>query len=181
MNPKATAFLRQARADFEAFRAASVLNEGLRDCHRLMLLQMACEKLAKAALYQDDPTVELGHGAFTKSAARLVTRRVSRIARFRSTRNLAAFVRDARGVFLAIESLSPAVGAAGEPLSRDRSDRAENVEYPWLARDADGSEVWHVPADYSFGLARTLRRDRTAAGVVTFIEDLLTAGDAIFD
>jgi len=42
------AFSRQARADFEAFEAITTVPVAM--CHRLLFLQMACEKLVKAHL-----------------------------------------------------------------------------------------------------------------------------------
>ena len=62
MASKARAYAMQARADYEAHVASSVAVEPVLDeHHRLQLLQMALEKLAKAFLYHAEPGRTLSH------------------------------------------------------------------------------------------------------------------------
>ena len=56
MASKARAYAQQARADYDAYVASGEADEPvLGEHHRLHLLQMALEKLAKAFLYHAEP------------------------------------------------------------------------------------------------------------------------------
>jgi len=62
MATKARAYAEQARADYDAYVASGEAAEpALGEHHRLQLLQMALEKLAKAFLYHAEPGAQYSH------------------------------------------------------------------------------------------------------------------------
>jgi hypothetical protein len=129
------ALLEQARSDF---LAADVLafEEG-HASQTTMLLQMAWEKLSKAALVMSgawDPTKK-SHKVAAKFASVLKKApRVEDVFRAPSRAALAGRLTWLQGELEALEALTPALAAG------------ENAEYPWEARDNTGAATIHWPA-----------------------------------
>ncbi|HEV8551544.1 MAG TPA: hypothetical protein VGQ57_20995, partial [Polyangiaceae bacterium] len=132
----ASAFIAQARSDWQAYR---VLEQSeVAPCHPLHYLQMVCEKVAKAYRLRDTqaPVDQLvsTHSGFSKFisaffAAVLKDEYVGKSAQ------LASLIQFSRRLAREIEKLAPAV---------DRLSTPENAEYPW---ERDG----HVTAPCEFG------------------------------
>ena len=62
MASKARAYAAQARADYDAYVASGAAGEAsLDEHHRLQIIQMALEKLAKAFLYHAEPDARYSH------------------------------------------------------------------------------------------------------------------------
>jgi hypothetical protein len=145
MATKARAYAEQARADYDAYVASGEAAEvALGEHHRLQLLQMALEKLAKAFLYHAEPHAQYSHHVVTSALNRLRSHAVAEAAGMK----LAQFSRmldAARPIFLQIESASPSVGNDGRGLTREESERTANVEYPWQVDERDDAS-WIAPA-----------------------------------
>jgi hypothetical protein len=132
------ALLEQARSDF---RAADVLAlRGGHESQTTMLLQMAWEKLAKAALVASgtwDPT-KRSHKVVLKFAS--VLKKAPRIGDFLhlpTTLAVRSRLTWLQGELEALEALTPAL-----------ADGRENAEYPWEARDAAGALAIRWPAEH---------------------------------
>jgi hypothetical protein len=123
MASKARAYAEQARADYDAYVASGeTAGPVLAEHHRLQLLQMALEKLAKAFLYHAEPDARYAHHVALSAINRL---RSHAIAEAVGT-TLAAFGRmldGAKPIFLQIEAASPSVGSDGRGLTREESER----------------------------------------------------------
>jgi hypothetical protein len=174
------AFLRQARSDFAVFELLrDQPRERVPECHPLHYLQMATEKLAKAAFLALG--MPLGrtytHVAFSVVPHHLRRPDVARALGWRDFHRYEEFLRRSQPYFRAIDELNPSVGAqapAGGP------NEGPNVEYPWRGRNAVGGIVWHSPADHSFGLLVTLHREPGGVQVMRFARGLLDRFEAIF-
>jgi hypothetical protein len=141
----ARGYARQAQADFRAWQALEG-NESVHPCHRLLFLQMACEKLCKARLIDAGTSpadLQTSHG-YVANPLPLVIRaqlefmgeRLSaRVGLLNFTRHLAA----------EIEVMNPAVKRSGR--------RPDNCEYPW----EDAAEALHSPLDWDFNPLHLLR------------------------
>src|SRR5260221_4152215 len=127
MSPWRNAFLAEARSDFEA---AGVLAERAgHSSQATMLLQMAWEKLAKAALVMSDSwdPSRRSHKVAAKFASVLrKALRVKEVFGLPSTPSLIARLLWLQNELEALEGLNPALAFG------------ENTEYPWGARDAEG-------------------------------------------
>jgi hypothetical protein len=130
------AFREQARSDF---LSADVL--ALRRDHAsqtTMLLQMAWEKLAKAALVMSgawDP-LKKSHKVAAKFASVLKKApRIEQVLGSPSRLSAAARLTWLQGELEALEALTPALATGGE-----------NAEYPWEGRDANGAPTIRWPA-----------------------------------
>ena len=179
MRPRAEAFLRQARADFAAFRHLLVSDAPeVADCHRLLMLQMAIEKLAKAVLYARDDEAEVGHAAAMLLPAELQTRRAARILGYASTRSLIRAVSRARPTLAEIARLHPSVTPGGDAADRPESVRHVNVEYPWFARDGRGLR-WTAPADQGFPLTLRLTRRGDGHQTLRLLEQVLERAEEL--
>lgn len=134
-----TGYARQADADFQMYQRleASAVAE---PCHRLLFLQMACEKLVKAH--------SCGEGVDAAALQRhaVIAGRLPVILRQRAIAvnlpNRNWVLQHAKHLSQEIELLAPAVRRAGH--------RPDNCEYPW----EDDMEGLHVPLDWSFLPAR---------------------------
>ena len=132
------AFARQAASDLDA-RDVLAADRSLPGCHSLHYLQMACEKLCKAARIAagtDPAEVQRSHASVAKHLPTIVKLYMSREAGRLPRDNWV--VNAIRPLARKIELLSPAV--------RDGGRSPQNCEYPWLA--ADGSVT--APADHRF-------------------------------
>ena len=125
MANKARAYAEQARADYDAY-VASGEAPALGEHHRLQLLQMALEKLAKAFLYHAEPNARYAHHVALSAINRLRSHAIAEATGM----TLVTFSRmldAAKPIFLQIEAASPSVGFDGRGLSREESERSANV------------------------------------------------------
>jgi hypothetical protein len=150
-------YARQAEADFRAWQAIEE-NEGVHPCHRMLFLQMACEKLCKARLIDGGTppgALQTSHG-YVANPLPLVIRaqlefmgeRLSaKVGLLNFTRHLAA----------EIEVMNPAVDRDGQ--------RPDNCEYPW----EDAALALHSPLDWEFSPLHLLR-DRFGPSFVKMLQ-----------
>lgn len=165
---EATAFLLQAKADFQTYLQ---MNEAGRDvpvCHRLQFLQMAIEKLAKAAVARSAGTrVEHKHNPVQKWMGSLALGQYAGpltgvpSARARKLR-IVAITKALRD----IERVNPTVG---------KSAGGVNCEYPWQAPNSSGDR-WIAPVQYDFSEIMRIARD---PHVSKFMKMYLDQFDAI--
>lgn len=153
----ARAYARQAQADFRTWQALED-NESVHACHRLLLLQMACEKLCKARLIEaGTPPADLqtSHGYVANPVPLVIRAQLefmgeklsARVGLLTFTRHLAA----------EIEVMNPAVKRNGR--------RPDNCEYPW----EDAAQAIHSPLDWSFSPLHLLR-DRFGPSFVKLLQ-----------
>jgi hypothetical protein len=142
----------QARSDFEASAAL-----GAADAYAsqtTMLLQMAWEKLAKAALVSGghwNPTTK-SHKVAAKFASVLKKRpRIEEVFQLASKAAAAGRLSWLQHELEELEALTPALAALGE-----------NAEYPWEGRDAGGQVDIRWPAAH---LTRRFCGSRQRGGV----------------
>ena len=173
------AYLLQARSDFAVFEL--LVRQGRADvpeCYALHYLQMATEKLAKAAfLALRVPGLRrFDHVAFSLVPLHLRRRDVARGLGWSDFRVYQTFVTRTRPVFRETDELAPAVGPR---LDGGGPAEGPNVEYPWpVARNEE--TCWVVPAEHGFGLLDRLRRSGDAAQVLGFIRRLMERFEGIF-
>lgn len=145
-NALAYAFARQAFADYQTYqqleREAAL---AIPLCHRLLFLQMACEKLSRARLYRtasELSQVKDLHTYTEKQLPLILRETYSR----RNRSHLAGHVlEDWRRLAASIQVLAPAAKEGGW--------RPDNCEYPWT--DASGNVV--SPLDHLFECSVLLR------------------------
>ena len=132
------AFARQAASDLNAHQTLRA-NKSLPACHSLHYLQMACEKLCKAALIAGGAKpsdVQRSHAHIAKQLPMIVQMSTSRNASRKSRGNW--IVRAMGPLARKIELLNPAV--------QDGGRSPQNCEYPWPG--PDGQII--APADHKF-------------------------------
>jgi len=134
----AEAYASQSQSDFRVYEK---FLQDVEECHRLHLLQMACEKIAKAYRLRDTPNFPeenlYSHVFFSKFILSLLTSPQIK-DRYRSKNaRLKQMVRDGQRLSRQIEVLAPAV---------DREQTPANVEYPWI----EGNSVF-TPCKYKYG------------------------------
>jgi hypothetical protein len=133
-------FAVQALADLGTYGLLSRQPAGaVPKCHRLQFLQMACEKLVKAHLFETGavPASALAsHAVIAKHLPRIVNEYYRRQTGHSMPHHL---YQQVRSVSREIELLAPAVDDAGR--------QPANCEYPWV--DAACSRIF-VPAEYEF-------------------------------
>ena len=179
MATKARAYALQARADFEAYRAlGEAAVAGVGEYHRVLLLQMALEKAAKAFLYHAEPAATYPHHVVESAMNRLRVHAVAEATGLGKLSVLHRRLESARPILLAIEAASPSVGPDGRPLTRAESERRENVEYPWQP-DAPDAAAWTAPANHDFAVVRLLRRDSRARAAVDLLDRLIRAAETV--
>jgi len=148
-------YARQANADFELFQA---LQAGAAEqCHRMQLLQMACEKLAKAHLCgagADPAGVQTSH-AFVAKTLPVILKQTAITFNFTGP-PAAEAIKLAGRLAREIELLTPGVDANGK--------RPDNCEYPW----EDDAGVLHSPLDWAFSPSDllTARAGRTVLKLI---------------
>lgn len=133
----AEGYARQARADYETWEKLQASK--VHECHKLLFLQMACEKLTKAHLCRsgsDPRDLQSSHAYIAKNLPIIVRQQMLR----RGMKSQSAAWIDKPVKYLAqeIELLAPAVRRGGQ--------RHDNCEYPW----EDAGETLHVPLDWTF-------------------------------
>lgn len=128
-----TAFLRQAKSDFEVFEHLRRMPHDV--CHRLHYLQMLTEKTAKAFVAHGIQAPPCSHKALLNllkvaewNQDLMQLCRFSRLDQYRN------YLRSLHPLADKIESLAPALS------------NGPNAEYPWQ----DGSGVIRAPAEYDF-------------------------------
>jgi hypothetical protein len=178
MATKARAYAEQARADYDAYQASGESETAiLGEHHRLQLLQMALEKLAKAFLYHAEPNAQYSHHVVLSAINRLRAHRIAEAAGM----TLAVFSRmldAAKPIFLQIEAASPSVGPDGRALTREESERTANVEYPWQANLNDPAS-WIAPVSRPLAIVHELRYDPRSATAVRLLDRLIKAANTI--
>ncbi|MHB1426357.1 MAG: hypothetical protein ACYC3I_24605 [Gemmataceae bacterium] len=139
----ATAYARQADADFTTFQALQLLT--VPQCHKLQFLQMACEKLVKAHLCGEgtDPgSLQQSH-AYIAATLPVVLRQQALFVNFGGSKAKTT-LKQAAHLAGEIELLAPAVKRGGR--------RPDNCEYPW----EDNAGILHTPLDWSFPLSQLI-------------------------
>jgi hypothetical protein len=137
-------YARQADADFKMFQMLEPLRD-VEACHKLLFLQMACEKLVKAHLCgggTDPVALQRSHG-YVAGTLPVVLRQQAVAVNFTGP-HARWVLQHAKHLSQEIEVLAPAVKRGGQ--------RPDNCEYPW--EDGDGN--LRVPLDWSFHPARLL-------------------------
>lgn len=140
------AYAIQAAADWGCWLRLNAIAE-LPDCQRLHFLQMACEKLSKAFLFQaggNNPEwLRSSHAVVRKHLKTIIAYTLNRIDPNGNAARQRALIRCANQLACEIEWLSPQCDDDGR--------RPSNTEYPWVA---DGS--LRVPAQHRFSLSESL-------------------------
>ena len=140
----AHAYARQAVADYRAWQAMQDAKD-FHECHRLLLFQMACEKLCKAHLILSGThpdAIQTSHG-FVANPLPLIIKQQLVALNVPSTKTKGIIV-FARYLATEIEVLNPAMDRNGK--------RPDNCEYPW----EDAIQVLHSPLDWTFHAAQLL-------------------------
>ena len=136
------AYATQALADLTTFDRMCGIG-GFPECHKLLMLQMGCEKLVKAHLCNAGSRLEdlhSSHGYTAKNLPIIINMMISKY----SVKSPAWVLRHARHLANEVELLSPQV---------DRNQiRPDNCEYPW----EDESGVLHIPAEWEFSSTQLL-------------------------
>jgi len=161
-----TAFLKQARADWEAYQKTSRATWSA--CHRLQFLQMASEKLGKAFLVAGPSSLETttqSHAAFVKFL-RIVSnnRKLKNLLNKKRSQQRKHF-NQLLPLAYEIELLAPALAQSGP-----------NPEYPW--KDAAGNVL--APVEYPFQLLQQLQKTRQGVQLLKYIEIFLTRFEEFF-
>lgn len=133
------AYARQADADFRAWELYEKHPEAVAsDCHKLLFLQMACEKLCKAHLISSGTHVQSlqsSHGYIAKPLPTVIKDQILHLKG--NPKKMAGVLAHMRHIANEIEVLSP-------QQTRD-ARRPDNCEYPWQAGDSVQS-----PLDWTF-------------------------------
>jgi hypothetical protein len=132
----ANGYARQAWADFETWERLQDI-DAVPECHKLLFLQMACEKLTKAHLCKagSDPTKLQSSRAYIAKNLPIVIRQQISLTK---PRNASWVLAHSEHLAREIEMLAPAVKRGGQ--------RPDNCEYPW----EDDGGLLHVPLDWEF-------------------------------
>ena len=135
----ALAFARQSTADIRAWELYEQHPELVAaDCHKLLFLQMACEKLCKASLIRAGAKpgdLQASHGYTAKHLPIVVGRQIMESGS--DLRRMRGIITLTRHLAMEIELLNPSVRRGG--------GRHDNCEYPWLS----GNRVVS-PLDWTF-------------------------------
>lgn len=133
------AFARQADADLRAWELYEKYPDMVAaECHKLLFLQMACEKLCKAHLLQcgDSPeTIQSSHGYIAGPLPIVIKAQLVYMGT--ASKKMEGVISNVRRLAGEIELLNPAVRRDGR--------RPDNCEYPWKAGDKVVS-----PLDWTF-------------------------------
>jgi hypothetical protein len=162
----ARAFARQADADLKAWELYEKHPEAVAaECHKLLFLQMSCEKLCKEYLINtgtDPRSLTTSDGFIAGPLPVIIRRQIVRVRK--NLRGMQGVLSQVRHLANEIEVLSPA-------MTRD-SQRPDNCEYPWEAGDRILS-----PLDQSFNPSRLC----TSPAGRTFLKLLRGAIDEVFE
>jgi hypothetical protein len=141
----ARGYARQADADFQTWQSIE-RSDAFHACHRMMFLQMACEKLCKARLIQGGTppeAVQRSHGYLANPLPLVIRSQLEFMGE--NLRVRAGFLLFTRHLAAEIEVTNPAVDRNGQ--------RPDNCEYPWV----DEAQVLHSPLDWQFTPLQLLR------------------------
>ena len=139
-------YVRQADADFRAWELYEKCPEAVAsDCHKLLFLQMACEKLCKAYLIQKIRRRKHFRRAMLTWPGPC---RLSSDIRFCSCGKA---LKGMMGLFTQIRHLASEIEVLNPAVRRD-GQRPDNCEFPW--EDANGN--LHSPLDWDFHPSRLL-------------------------
>jgi hypothetical protein len=134
----ARGYARQAHADFQSWQAIEA-DEIVRPCHRMLFLQMACEKLCKARLIEAGTPPELvqtSHGYVANPLPIVIRAQLEFMGQdLRAKAGLLTFTRH---IAAEIEVTNPQVDRNGH--------RPDNCEYPW----ENAAQNLHSPFDWTF-------------------------------
>lgn len=147
-NALAYAFARQALADFRTYRDLEREGTGRSEvpvCHRLLFLQMACEKLSRARLYKQASEVQQVYESHTYTEKQLPIILREMYAKLNRHHAAGHLLEDFRRLAASIQVLAPAARAGGS--------RPDNCEYPW----SDGTGGIISPLDHRFECSSLLR------------------------
>ena len=161
-----SAFLKQARADWEAYQKTSRATWAA--CHRLQFLQMAAEKLGKAFLVAGPSSLETttqSHAAFVKFLRIVSNNRKLKNALGKKRAQQRKHFNQLLPLAYEIELLAPALAQSGP-----------NPEYPW--KDASGNVL--APGDYSFQLFKQLQKTRQGIQLLKHIDIFLKRFEELF-
>ena len=135
----ARSYARQADKDLKAWELYEKHPEVVAaECHKLLLLQMACEKLCKAHRIQSGTppdSVQSSHAVIAHSLPSVIKAQLVYLNR--AAREMKWVMDHVRPLAGEIELLNPAVKANGQ--------RPDNCEYPW---ESGGKIV--SPLDWTF-------------------------------
>lgn len=133
-----TGYARQADADFATFQSLQG-NSDIPQCHKLLFLQMACEKLCKAHLIAagtEPALLQSSHAYIAGPLPTVIKQEI--VLRTKDLKRMRPLLQAARHLAREIELLNPAVDRSGQ--------RPDNCEYPW----DDHHGILHCPLDWSF-------------------------------
>jgi hypothetical protein len=136
-------YARQVSADFNSFQILQAIGD-IPACHKLLFLQMACEKLCKAHLIAggtDPQTLQSSHGYIANPLPVVIRQQI--VYCKSDLKGMAGVLLMVRHLAREIEVLNPAVKRDG--------GRPDNCEYPW---DHDGT--LRSPLDWSFAPSHLL-------------------------
>lgn len=160
----ALACARQADADFKAWELLEKHPEAVAaECHKLLFLQMACEKVCKAHLIRGGTppeTLQDSHGYVANPLPTVIKHQI--LAMGQNPRKMQGILNQVRHLAEEIEVLNPAIRRNGQ--------RPDNCEYPWEMADYVKS-----PLDWTFHPLRLV----TAPVGRTFLKLLRGAIDRI--
>lgn len=135
----AIAYARQAEADFRAWELYEEHPKAVAaECHKLLFLQMACEKLCKAHLIRSGTspeTLQDSHGYIANPLPIVIKQQI--LAMGQNPKKMQSVLNQVRHLAEEIEVLNPAVRRNGQ--------RPDNCEYPWEA-----GEQLRSPLDWTF-------------------------------
>jgi hypothetical protein len=136
------AFARQADADLKAWELYERYPQAIAAaCHKLLFLQMACEKLCKAHLIERGTSYEKlqsSHAYVANQLPIIIMQQISFMKPNLRRMGMMEVMKHVRYLANEIELLNPAV---------TRNDqRPDNCEYPW--EDAGG--IVHSPLNWTF-------------------------------
>lgn len=134
----AKAYARQANADLATWIALAP-NKVIPECHKLLFLQMACEKLVKAHLCSkgtDPADLQASHGYTAKNLPIIIREHL--VAAGKKPNEIVWILKHAKHLANEIELLAPAIRRGGQ--------RPDNCEYPW----EDSGGILHMPLDWAF-------------------------------
>lgn len=155
-------YARQADADFRAWELYADHPEAVAaECHRLLFLQMACEKLCKAWLIQGGTTPEslrTSHAYVAKHLSVIIRERI--LDSRPHLKGMSWVLRRVRHWANEIEVLNPAVDRNGQ--------RPDNCEYPWEV--GDGTIL--SPLEHSFEPSNLLT-DATGRTFLKLVRDAI--------
>jgi hypothetical protein len=142
----ARGYARQAEADFRAWQAIEK-NDDVHPCHRMLFLQMACEKLCKAMLIDGGTppaALQTSHGYVANPLPIIVRAQLEFMGKRPS--DYVGLLKFTRQLAAEVEVMNPAVDRNGQ--------RPDNCEYPW----EDAALVLHTPLDWGFNPLHLLRQ-----------------------